>query len=186
MSGWRTRCARSWGSPLSDDRPLIVTLRLDDSTRARFDQERAELFPPGRTAVGAHVTLFHALPASMRREVEGVLAQHRAWPRFPVGVSEPFGLGRGVAYGLHSRDLETLHRGLQDRWQARLTPQDRQRFKPHVTVQNKVTPAEARETLTRLRAAFVPIEATGIGLELWRYEGGPWTALARYDFAATS
>jgi hypothetical protein len=31
----------------ADDRPLVLTLRLDDQTQARFDRERAALFPGG-------------------------------------------------------------------------------------------------------------------------------------------
>ena len=165
-----------------DDRPLLVTLRLDDATQARFDRERSALFPPGRTAVGAHVTLFHALPASLRPDVEAQLERERTRATFRVAVTEPFPLGRGVAYGLHSPALAALHRRLQDRWRQELTPQDRQRLTPHVTVQNKVTPERARETLAGLRAAYAPLEATALGLELWRYDGGPWTPLARYDF----
>jgi 2'-5' RNA ligase len=160
----------------------VLTLRLDEATQARVDRERAALFPPGRTAVGAHVTLFHALPGSTRGDVEGVLGQHRSLAPLPVAVTEPFLLGRGVAYGLRSPALEDPHRALQDRWRDALTPQDRQRFRPHLTVQNKVAPEVARETLARLREAYVPVRATGLGLELWRYDGGPWTPLARYDF----
>jgi 2'-5' RNA ligase len=169
-------------APAEEHRPLVLTLALDDETSARFDRERADLFPPGRTAVGAHVTLFHALPASLRRDVEEVLDRHRRTRPFPVTVTEPFPLGRGVAYGLRSGALEELHRALQDRWRDRLTPQDRQRFRPHVTVQNKVGPEVARETLGRLRAAYVPVVATATGLELWRYDGGPWAPLGRYGF----
>ncbi len=168
-----------------DDRPLVLTLRLDDATQARLDRERAAFFPPGRTAVGAHVTLFHALPGWGRPEVETVLQGHRSLPPFRVAVTEPFSLGRGVAYGLRSTELEALHRVLQDRWRDRLTAQDRQRLRAHVTVQNKVTPEVARETLARLRAAYVPVEATALGLELWRYDGGPWTPLGRHDFEGT-
>jgi 2'-5' RNA ligase len=167
---------------LTDDRPLVLTLRLDAPTQARFDRERASLFPPGRTAVGAHVTLFHALPGSMRRDVEAVLDARRTVTPFPVTVTEPFSLGRGVAYRLRSPELDDLHRELQARWRDALTPQDRQRFRAHVTVQNKVAAERARETLDRLRVAHVPVVATGLGLELWRYDGGPWTPLGRYDF----
>jgi 2'-5' RNA ligase len=167
------------------ERPLVLTLRLDDATRTRFDRERADLFPPGRTAVGAHVTLFHALPGGSRPEVEEVLAEQQDRRPFPVRVTQPFSLGRGVAYGLGSPDLDTLHRELQDRWWTVLTPQDRQRFRAHVTVQNKVTPEVARETLARLRAAYRPTTATALGLELWRYDGGPWTHLGRHDFTGT-
>jgi 2'-5' RNA ligase len=168
---------------IRDDRPLVLTLRLDDATQARFDRERAELFPRGRTAVGAHVTLFHALPGSSRRDAEDELARQQDRAPFTVRVGEPFSLGRGVAYALHSPELDALHRELQVRWQARLTPQDRQRFRAHLTVQNKVTAERARETLTRLLAAYEPVEANALGLQLWRYDGGPWTPLGHGDFS---
>jgi len=170
------------GSADENDRPLVLTLRLDDGTRARFERERAALFPTGRTAVGAHATLFHAVPGRIRPDVEQVLDRHRSLAPFLVAVTEPFSLGRGVAYGLSSPELLALHRGLQDRWRDALTAQDRQRLRPHITVQNKVTPEVARATLARLRAAYVPADATGLGVELWRYDGGPWTPLGRYDF----
>ncbi len=172
------------GSSLGD-RPLVLTLRLDEASQARFDRERAALFPPGRTSVGAHVTLFHALPGPLRPEVEAELAQHGARPAFAVAVTEPVPLGRGVAYGLRSPELDGLHRNLHDRWREQLTAQDRQRFRGHVTVQNKVSPEQARVTLARLRAAYEPVEATAVGLELWRYDGGPWTPLATVHFAGS-
>ena len=49
---------------MSDDRPLILTLRLDPESQARFDALRRAHFPPERNLLGAHVTLFHALPAA--------------------------------------------------------------------------------------------------------------------------
>ena len=165
-----------------DDRPLVLTLRRDEASQARFDRERAAHFPGGRTAVGAHVTLFHALPGSVRAHVEAVLAAEQDRVPFPVEVTEPFPLGRGVAYGLRSAELDALHRGLQDRWGAVLTPQDRQRFRAHVTVQNKVTPEQARATLALLRAAHSPAVVQALGLQLWRYDGGPWTPLSGVVF----
>ena len=46
------------------------------------------------------------------------------------------------------------------------------------------TPARARATATALRAAFVPFDASALGFGLWRYDGGPWTALDRILFDA--
>ena len=163
-------------------RPLVLTLGLDEATQARFDRERSAYFPPGRTAVGAHVTLFHALPGPERSDIEEVLLGEQDRAPFAVQVTEPFLLGRGVAYGLRSPELDALHRALQERWSAVLTSQDRQRLRAHVTVQNKVTPEQARATLALLRSAHRPAVATAEGLQLWRYDGGPWTLLGRYDF----
>ena len=165
-----------------DRRPLVVTLQLDAATQERFDAERRELFPPGRTAVGAHVTLFHALPAHLREVAEVELDRLAGTPPFPVQVTDVFPLGRGVAYRLAAEEAHRLHRRLQERWQAHLTRQDAQPFRPHVTVQNKVEPEVARATLERLRASFRPLSASAVGLELWRYDGGPWTLLRRWTF----
>lgn len=165
-----------------DPRPLVVTLQLDSTAQARFDAERADLFPAGRTAVGAHVTLFHALPAYLRADVDTELGRLAARPEFPVHIAGVVPLGRGVAYRLVADEAQRLHACLQDRWLPHLTRQDAQPLRPHVTVQNKVEPEVARATLDRLRARFRPEVTRAIGLELWRYDGGPWTLLRRWRF----
>jgi 2'-5' RNA ligase len=77
-----------------------------------------------------------------------------------------------------------LHRRLADRWRPHLTRQDAQPFRPHVTVQNKVEPDVAKATLDRLRKSFRPHTTAGVALELWRYDGGPWTLLRRWRFGS--
>ncbi len=162
-------------------RPLIVTLEVDDAAQARFDAERAALFPAGRTVIGAHVTLFHALPAVAEARVTAELAEAASTREpFQVEVAELMSLGRGVAYRLRSAELLDLHRRLQTSWWDRLTPQDRQGFRPHVTVQNKVSPERARRTLEQLREEFVPFSTTARAVRLWRYDGGPWSPRERF------
>ena len=162
-------------------RPLVVTLEIDAGAQARFDEERAALFAPGRTRVGAHVTLFHAVPAAIEPAVFTDLAEAAAaYQPFVVQVSELMPLGRGVAYRLRSAELDSLHRRLRSRWQQQLSAQDRQGFRAHVTVQNKVSPEVAAATLGALRERFVPFEITAQALRLWRYEDGPWTFRARF------
>lgn len=168
------------GSP--DERPLVVTLQLESVAQARFDAERAELFPAGRTAVGAHVTMFHALPAYLREDVEHELGRLAATPPFTVAVTELFSLGRGVAYRLAAEQAQRLHGHLQARWRPHLTQQDAQRFRPHVTVQNKVAADFAKATLDRLRTTFRPVVTQAVGLRLWRYDAGPWTLLSEWEF----
>lgn len=170
------------GEP-EEERPLVVTLQLEEAAQQRFDAERAELFPPGRTAVRAHVTMFHALPAHLREDVEDQLTQLGTVPSFPVRVQEVFPLRRGVAYRLAAEEAQSMHRRLQERWRPHLTRQDAQPFRPHVTVQNKVEPEVARATLERLRAAFTPEVTRAVGVEVWRYDGGPWTLLRRQPLA---
>ena len=165
----------------------MVTLEIDDQAQARFDGERAALFAPGRTQVAAHVTLFHAVPATSEPAVLAALAAAAAARApFTAEVFELMPLGRGVAYRLRSAELLALHRELQGRWWDVLTRQDRQGFRPHVTVQNKVSPEVAGRTLAQLRQGFAPFQITARGLRLWRYDGGPWTYRERFAFGAAS
>lgn len=165
--------------------PLVITLALNDAAQTHFDAERTRHFPAGRTQVGAHITLFHAVPGELEGQVRHDLVQ-ASGPRFRVGVTGVLPLGRGAAYALASPELARRHRELQQRWWTHLTAQDRQGFRPHVTVQNKVTPEEARATVAMLRSSFQPYEIDATGFVLWRYDDGPWTELARFDFPPTA
>jgi 2'-5' RNA ligase len=170
---------------MTDPAPLILTLALDPAAFAYFDARRRRHFPPERNLIPAHLTLFHALPgaeaATILRDLDEACARR---PPLTLSVTGLRSLGRGVAYRIESPDLAALRRDLAARWSAWLTPQDRQPHQPHVTVQNKVDPAAARATLAELAAAFAPFGATGSGLDLWRYRGGPWEAVAHVAFAA--
>ncbi len=162
--------------------PLLVTLALDPGSTARLDELRRQHFPAGRTAVGAHVMLFHALPdtTAVARDAADVA---RATDAFDVALTRLRSLGRGVALDLAAPQLLAVHTELSRRWAADLTRQDRQRYCPHVTVQNKVTAAVARQTLDRLQTSFAPWTARAVGLQVWVYRGGPWEARARVPFA---
>ena len=166
-----------------DDRPLVLTLALDPVAQQRFDDERTAYFPAGRTAVGAHVTLFHAVPGRLEPAVRADLVQVCLRKSFVVDVTEVTSLGRGAAYRLHAPELNDVHAQLRNRWYDDLTAQDRHRFHPHVTVQNKADVDTARRTLLRLQAAFRPFQVGATGLQLWRYDGGPWAPLASVGFA---
>ena len=91
-------------------------------------------------------------------------------------------LGRGVAFTLENEELHALHRRLQAAFAAHLTPQDQQKLQPHVTIQNKVDPAVARQLLVALQADFAPFGAVGTGLHLWAYRNGPWESVAELPF----
>ena len=116
----------------------------------------------------AHVTVFHALPDEACEEVRRAADR----PAFPATVERVRSLGRGVAYDLRSPAAQALRADLAH---LAVTPQDRQPgWRPHVTVQNKVTPAAARETLALLAARFSPYDVQVTGLRLWDYLDGPW------------
>lgn len=166
----------------NDTDPLILTLRFDEDTQEFFERQRQAHFPPERNLIPAHLTLFHALPGD---QAERVLLAARAaaeCPAFPVRVTGLIFLGRGVAYRVEAEPLKGVRDAVAARFVDELTRQDAQGFRPHVTVQNKVTPARAKETLARLEAAFTPFEGWAEGLDLWRYRGGPWERFASVGF----
>ena len=162
---------------------MIVTLRIDDGSQAFFNALREQHFPPHRNFLAAHLTLFHNLPGECLDWVANtlhILSTHQ--PSLVLNVTGPRQLGRGVAFRLECPPLRTLHRALQQEFHDRLGPQDRQSLSPHVTVQNKVDPQTAAALHRMLAAQFVPFEAKGVGLALWRYLGGPWEPIASFPF----
>jgi 2'-5' RNA ligase len=164
--------------------PLVLTLDLDDRLFAGLDALRQAHFPPDRNLVPAHLTLFHALPGDHLPEVNGDLADEcRGRPPVPLTLPGVRSLGRGVAVAVESPELVAVRGRLARRWARWLTPQDRNGFRPHVTVQNKVTPAAAAALLADLSATWVPVSGVGRGVRVWRYAGGPWAPLARVPFA---
>ena len=180
--GPRSARAGSLQEGRSGPSPLVVTLLLEEQAQARFDRLRAEHFPVERNHLAAHVTLFHALPGEQVDAVSADLADAARRPAFDVAVTGLRLLGRGVAYTLEAPELTALRAGLAAAWEPWLTPQDRQRHAPHVTVQNKVQPAAARALHDRLLAGFVPYRVRARGLGLWRYLGGPWEPVAELPF----
>jgi 2'-5' RNA ligase len=104
-------------------------------------------------------------------------------PRFAVSITGLRSLGRGVAFTMHSGPLCDLRAKLADHFAAWLTPQDKQRFEPHVTVQNKVSPSEAATLLSVLRSQFEPFEVLATGVQCWHYLDGPWELVQEFVFA---
>jgi hypothetical protein len=165
-----------------DADPLVVTLALDPDSQAWFDALRREHFPPERNVLAAHVTLFHAVPGRLLPQALADVDSAARRPPFPVDVNGPRPLGRGVAYALSSPELVDVHAALRARWLPELTPQDRQPLRPHVTVQNKVAPDVARETLRQLTARPLPPAVSGRGIAVWWYRGGPWDLVRMTSF----
>jgi 2'-5' RNA ligase len=161
--------------------PLILTLQMDDRSQERFDRLRELYFPPERNYLAAHLTMFHKLPGEREAGISSNLQQvcRDQQPLTLIATDLRF-LGRGVAYELSSPELVALRRELAKNWEPWLSAQDRQGFKPHVTVQNKVSPERARALHEELLATFSPFEVGGVGLSLWRYLGGPWEPVGTY------
>lgn len=166
-----------------DPRPLILTAVLAAPAQSRFETLRRANYPPELNQVPAHVSLFHHLPgrelAAVKRRLLAVCG-----PLPPPGV-EVTGLkstGRGVAFALLSPELDAVRAELADGWQTLLVPQDRNGYRAHVTVQNKVAGHVARATLQALSAGFSPFATTAVAIAIWRYCDGPWQALGQVAF----
>lgn len=170
---------------MPDIAPLIVTAAMDEGAFAWFQDLRQSHFPVHRNHVPAHLTLFHALPGQHEQAVIQALedaCRHRS--AMNVQVRGPWSIGRGVAYRLSSPDLEATRANLASVFRPWLTRQDQAPFRPHITIQNKVEPTEAAQLLTTSQLEFEPFDIYVEGLLLWRYLGGPWEAIDRFDFCA--
>lgn len=161
---------------------LLLTLELAQPAQGLFQALRDRHFPPERNVVPAHVSMFHTLPGEDQARIVRRLRQVTA-TRPRVRVEAPFLLGRGVGFRLAAPELLAIRSELARDWAPWLTPQDAQGYRPHITVQNKVTPDEAKRLLARLQQGFVPFSTEGVSLRLWRYLGGPWEALEIIELA---
>ena len=159
----------------------ILTLRFDHASQQFFESMRQRYFPPERNLVPAHLTLFHTLP--MTEETCSTLTSTaEATKVFPVAVTGLRSLGRGVAYNLAAPQLLLLHKSLAQSFAAYLSPQDQQKFQPHVVVQNKSTGEQARALLAMLQAQFQSFTVEAHGFDLWHYRDGPWELARQWDF----
>jgi 2'-5' RNA ligase len=158
----------------------ILTLELDGESQAHFESLRRQHYPTHLNRVPAHITLFHQLPPHDAIVGRIHRAAHR--PPFQIEVTGLRSLGRGVAYTLASAELQTLHAGLARQFEPHLIPQDRQAFHPHLVIQNKATPEQARTLLDQLQAGFRAFEALAAGLTVWNYLGGPWERAGFFHF----
>lgn len=157
--------------------PIILTLAIDQAAHTWFDRLRSRYFPADRLLVGAHITLFHALPGAAEPHIRAtVAALASSTAPFPIAVAGTRFLGRGVAFALAAPGADALRATLAAAFASHLTAQDQAPWRAHITIQNKVTPAQARETEAALRALTPPGDVTAIGVSLWHYMGGPWEA----------
>lgn len=171
--------------PAPDPAPLILSLALAPEGQARLDRLRAAHFPPQRNFLAAHVTMFHHLAGADLDAIDADLAATAAeTAAFTVRVARLQSLGRGVALALEADPLLRLRAALARKWAGRLTAQDSQGYRPHVTIQNKVDPAAAKALLQELSKGFSPWEIAATGLSLWHYRGGPWEPAGAYAFKA--
>jgi 2'-5' RNA ligase len=161
----------------------VVTADLPPDIQAQADRLRREHYPPERNQLAAHVTLFHALPPWCEEELRDALgAIARAHPRPPARLDGVMPLGTGTALRLVSPQLLDMRAELADRFHGMLTAQDNYPPRLHVTIQNKVSPREAKALQAALGATLEPRDFAFVGLAMHAYRGGPWELLKRSPF----
>lgn len=160
----------------------ILTARIDANNQRLFDELRELHFPKERNFLKAHLTLFHTLPDVP--ELREVLETIELKP-ITATVSSLRNIGHGVAYFISSEPLENLRVMLRRNFEHHLSLQDKQPFKPHITIQNKVNSDQAKALFQKLNASFEPFELTIHGLDLWIYLNGPWEHSGYFPFLET-
>lgn len=155
--------------------PIVLTGTMGAADQRYFDELRRLHFPAHRNVLQAHLTLFHHLPPSALPELQQVmrgLAAEEAPPKAEIIGVMP--MGRGTAFRVRSPALSDMREHIAEHFQRLLTPQDRGTPILHITVQNKVTPAQAKQLQQQLLAGFQqrPLEIKGLAAH--HYLDGPW------------
>ena len=161
---------------------LIITAEMAPADLAWLEGLRRAYFPPERNRLPAHLTMFHALAPCAEGEIRRTLARLAAEPPPRASIEGLMNLGGGVAFRVVSPSLDTIRDELATDFHGLLTAQDSAGWRPHVTIQNKVPPKEARALLARLEPDFRPRPLGIVGLGLHRYLGGPWEPIEHYPF----
>ena len=153
-----------------------------DGDNGWLQEMRRAYYPPDRNRVPAHLTLFRHLPPSLEAELAARLGAYAAAPPPRAVLAGIIDLGQGTAFRVESEELEDIRYDLAERFRGLLTPQDQTPWRPHITIQNKVEPREARRLQQSLRATFQPRPLAIKGLGSWRYLDGSWQPIRKYSF----
>jgi hypothetical protein len=162
--------------------PIIVTALFGDGDNGWLQELRRTWYPADRNQVPARLTLFHHLPPSAEGELLHRLGRCTAAPAPRAEIAGVIDLGAGTALRVESEALEEMREELAHAFHGLLTPQDQARWRPHVTIQNKVEPREARRLQQQLRASLQRRPLALKGLAAWRYRGGPWDEIRTWPF----
>lgn len=164
---------------ISDEPVFILTAALEAEKQAWLDELRARHFPKERNFLKAHLTIFHRLTPAQKNCLEAVKLPDEP---LPVRFDTLRLLGYGVAVNVDCPSLLILRAELVRAIGGEVTKQDKQKFRPHVTIQNKVEPSVARELYQVLSAGFIAREGAVTGLQFWKYLGGPWERASQNRF----
>jgi hypothetical protein len=163
--------------------PLILTAMLPNDLHGWATDLRNRHFPPERNHLKAHVTLFHAIPPFLEAELATLVSRLAStYAPVPAQLAGIMSLGRGTALKLDSPAMLAIRDRIADHFTGSLSAQDTHRPRLHVTVQNKVTPEEAKALQAQLGPLVHPRAFAFPGFSLFRYRGGPWEPVRDWRF----
>jgi hypothetical protein len=158
-------------SPRAPAAPFIVTAELPVDIFSWANSLRVQHFPPERNKLKAHVTLFHSFAPSLREELRSVLSRLAGLYAPPEARCEGLmDLGKGTALAIQSPGMLEVRGAIAEHFHGAQTAQDKHEPRLHITVQNKVTPQEAKALQRALSQSLRPrpFRFTGLGLHLYR------------------
>jgi hypothetical protein len=161
---------------------IIITAEFAPPDFAWLEGLRRAHYPADRNQVPVHLTLFHSLPPSLLDEARRQLACQASAPPPRAMIAGLMDLDGGAAFRVVSDDLDAIRDDLAEHFHGSLGAPDSAGWRPHVTIQNKVPPKEARALIASLERDFQPRPLGIAALALHRYLGGPWENVARYPF----
>lgn len=162
---------------------LIVTAAFHEPWQSRFEELRRVHYPAAINRVPAHVSLFHKLPADILGDLVEAIGGLAATVSPLARADGVRNLGRGVALRIAAPGLSRMRSELAGLHAALLTPQDRQPYEPHLTVQNKVEPSVAAELAASLRTTIWPEPLLLATVKIWHYQSdGTWLPAADIDW----
>lgn len=163
--------------------PFIVSASLPRDVQNWADAFRRAHYPPERNHLHAHVTLFHSFAPSLFDELKDVLPRFAA-EQAPISAQTTglMDLGKGTAIAIRSPGMLDLRERIAGHFHGSLTAQDLHEPRLHITIQNKVTRAEARDLQQKLGKLLEPREFLFPGLDLHIYRGGPWEHVRSFAF----
>lgn len=182
-AGGSPTAAPATSAPATTGAPIILTATMAPADAAWATALRDRHYPAERNQLKAHITLFHHLPGTqwllVRDSVKRVCA---AYPPPVARVDRLINLGGGVALHVDSAEMLAVRAELADSFFGLLIPQDNAPPRLHITIQNKVKPAEARTLLANMAASFSPRPLGIIGIDAHYYRGGPWEPIQAWKF----
>ena len=163
--------------------PLLVTAELPDDVLAWADALRRAHYPSERNRLQAHVTLFHGLPPSLGEELRQLLGETSRKAVAPeASVTGIMDLDRGTALAVESPGMQALHARLAEHLHGSIQQRDARELRLHITVQNKVSRAEAVAVQRDLAGSFEPRSFRFRGFGLYRWDGRLWNFSRLFSF----